>query len=209
MRLAIDGRAIMPHPDGIGRYSKALIQGIAHEVAQRADLELIVYVTHHVFSFSPESRCRQVLVPRRYVHPYTILAFHRRLHNDGINLLFAPFFFAPVFFRGRTVLTVHDLMWSHYPRLQGPLSSNWNWLRWLTQRAAVTLSLGKASHVFCVSESTRKDLVSHYPQLECCSTVTHLGLIICLPYLRLYPLANAGTTCSLSVIRSPTRILIM
>ena len=176
MRLAIDGRAIMQHPDGIGRYSKALIEGIAKKVSESKDIELYVYVTHEVFDFAGEPQCVQVVVPKRYVHPYTILGFHRRLHKDEIDVLFSPFFFSPVFFRGRTLLTVHDLMWSHYPQLQGPLAKNWNWLRWLTQRVCVSLSLRNASHVFCVSESTRSDLVSHYPKIGNRVSVTHLGI---------------------------------
>ncbi|MFN4181843.1 MAG: glycosyltransferase family 4 protein, partial [bacterium] len=62
--------------------------------------------------------------------------------------------------RARTVLTVHDLSYFHFPRmLQGPLSRFY----WLTLCPS---TWKKATRILCVSESTRMDLIQtlHLPE---------------------------------------------
>lgn len=69
-----------------------------------------------------------------------------------VGLLHGTVNVVPLFFRGPTVVTVHDLSFLRHPE-QFPRSK----ARYL--KAAVDLSTRKASHIIAVSEHTRRDLV--------------------------------------------------
>lgn len=173
MRVAIDGRAIMPVLDGIGRYSHCMIEQFR---ALDPVNEYVVFVTHPRFAFPCDSNFREVVLPYRYVHPYTITSFQRDLRREGAELLFAPFFFSPLFFDGPVVLTAHDLMWLLHPQLQG---LDWRpsdvAKRW-AHRIFVPASLRRAREILSVSQATTDELAAHFPELLSRITTVPLGL---------------------------------
>ncbi|MFA7332234.1 MAG: glycosyltransferase family 1 protein [Candidatus Delongbacteria bacterium] len=162
MRVAIDGRAIMPFLDGIGRYSHCLIEQLRHLDSWN---EYIVFVTHPQFDFPADSNFREVVLPYRYVHAYTVTHFHRDLNREGADLLFAPFFLSPPLFRGPVVLTVHDLIWVTHPELQGQRWRLGDMVKRQAHAWIVPLSLRRARALLSVSQATTAELLAFLPEV--------------------------------------------
>ena len=75
----------------------------------------------------------------------------------------------PLGYRGRSVLTVHDLSFERDPGLMGPLDR-------LTFRVVVPRSVRRAGHVLVVSERTRRDVLELYGVPAASVTVTRNGV---------------------------------
>jgi glycosyltransferase involved in cell wall biosynthesis len=173
MRVAIDGRAIMEVPDGIGRYSHCMVEHLSKLDTRN---EYTVFVQRPHFSFPESSNFREVILPYHYVNPYTILSFHRDLQKAGAELLFAPFFYSPLFFKGPTVLTVHDLMWVLHPHLMGRSHTLTDQVKRLAHKIFVPRSMMNARELLSVSQATTQELSEHFPHLASKVTTVLLGM---------------------------------
>lgn len=89
---------------------------------------------------------------------YSLLDFPAFLARSGADLLFSPYydFRTPEAFRGRTVLTVHDLCFLDLPGLY-PF-----WTRWL-HRWLLDWNLSRAGAVVTVSSFSRARLLERFP----------------------------------------------
>lgn len=74
---------------------------------------------------------------------------------EGVSLYHATEHLLPVIKRARSVFTLHDAAYLHFP--QHHLLQNRLFLRWMMPRF-----LRRADHVICVSEYTRQDALKHY-----------------------------------------------
>ena len=173
MRIAIDGRAIHAAMDGIGRYTTCMVEGLR---ALDDDHEYIVFTTHPVFSFPPGGRFREVVYPYRHVHPATLFDFHRVLHRHGIDVHFCPHFYAPPLFKGRMVLTIHDLMWFQRAQLQRGARRPGDHLKAWLHRVVVPLSVQRAKRIITVSEASARDIRVCFPRLRTPVEVIPLGI---------------------------------
>lgn len=173
MRIVYDARAIGLQPDGIGRYSECILKELATLDTVH---QWTVVSPRPIFGFRPDSNMREVVIPHRYVHPWTLYGMPRILRQASADLLFSPFFFATPFFRGRTILTVHDLMWVLQPGLQARPGSMSDHLKTLAHRLVVPYSIRKAAGILVPSRTSSDELVANLgvePDRIC---VTHLGL---------------------------------
>lgn len=173
MRIAIDGRAIHAAMDGIGRYTTCMVEGLR---ALDDPHEYLVFTTHPVFSFQPGERFREVVYPYRHVHPATLWDFHRVLHRHGVDVHFCPHFYAPPLFRGRLVLTIHDLMWFQRAELQRGTRRPGDHLKAWMHRAVVPLSIHRAKQIITVSEASARDIRAGFPRLRTPVEVIPLGI---------------------------------
>jgi glycosyltransferase involved in cell wall biosynthesis len=82
---------------------------------------------------------------------WTLPRLLRRLQPELAHFQYA----LPLGYRGRTVLTVHDLSFEREPSLMGRLDR-------LTFKAIVPRSVRRADHVLVVSERTKRDVVELY-----------------------------------------------
>lgn len=74
---------------------------------------------------------------------------------DGVRLFHATEHLLPVIPGARSVFTLHDAAYLHFP--EHHLLQNRLYLRWMMPRF-----LARADHVICVSEFTRQDALRHY-----------------------------------------------
>lgn len=173
MRIVFDGRAIGPEPDGIGRYSDCLVRELA-QLDRTHDWTVITQAPRYDFRDAP--RFRERVVPRRYVHPWTLYGMPRVLAGEKADLLFSPFFFATPFFRGRTVLTVHDLMWVLDPSLLARRGSLVDHVKVLAHRWFVPVSIRRADGILVPSRTSGEEIGRHFGVDASRITVTPLGL---------------------------------
>jgi len=102
--------------------------------------------------FWPDNfKLKNIPLQRAWVH----LRLCRAARRDRVNALFIPSQAMPVFYPGKTVVTLHGLEYEHYPKSY----SAW---RKFYLRQTTKFSLKAAAKIIAVSENTKKDLVKMY-----------------------------------------------
>jgi glycosyltransferase involved in cell wall biosynthesis len=156
MRVGVDARLMHFQPAGISRYTWHLLQAMAE---LDKDDEFIIFqhrdqrtplITQANFQrrtlFAPaHHRLEQfVLAAELYLHPLDVLHF-----TDFIPPLHRPpRFYAPY----RTVITVHDLAFLHYPHFLTATSAAYY--------GQIDKAVVRADHIIVPSEHTRRDLIA-------------------------------------------------
>ena len=158
MRIGVDIRPLCVPTFGIGRYTRAILDRLVLEpgidwffYADRPVLH--GYSAHQNVterSFDDWSRSRSLFRSQ--------VAFSRWASQDRINLFWSPRHHLPMFLPAsvKTVVTIHDLVWRLFPETMN--RSN----LWL-ERVLMPVSVGRADHLICVSESTTRDLGEFMP----------------------------------------------
>jgi glycosyltransferase involved in cell wall biosynthesis len=149
MRIGIDGRAIRPEPDGIGRYTQQLIRAAA---AAFPDAQIVVWCLPSAVESLPRSpQVQPVICNHHHLSGFTVGRFARQIRIARIDLLHSPFFLGPTRVRCPLLVTVHDLMalerpdfFSESPRLVA-------WYKRFFHRRFVPRSLRAADRIVTVS----------------------------------------------------------
>jgi glycosyltransferase involved in cell wall biosynthesis len=153
VRIAIDAsRTLVAERTGTERYSLELIRHLLR--LDRAN-EYLLYFNRpppaELIPPAPNWRARVVRLSRLWTH----VGLSRALACDRPDVLFVPAHVLPLFHRGRSVVTVHDLGFRFYPRAHPPLARCYLDLssRWAAHRA---------TRLIAVSRSTARDLQRLY-----------------------------------------------
>jgi len=98
---------------------------------------------------------------------------HLRILNKArLDLLHVPHFNIPVRYKGRLVVTIHDLIQAH-------IASQETWKARLKRHAyryVISQALSKAAHVITVSDYTRQDIVRTFGTAQSRIQVIHNGI---------------------------------
>lgn len=170
MRIAVDARPLCVPTFGIGRYTKALLDRLIpqsrHDWFLYADRPLLVdYSSHANVTVRAFPSVNHVLsLPR------TQFTFAHWAQQDRVDCFWSPRHHLPLLLPSsvRKVLTIHDLVWRHFPKTM--LGRNL-----FVERLLMPPSVRKADAILCVSGATERDLVDVWPEVESRSTVTPLA----------------------------------
>ncbi len=163
MRIGIDFHSAEREGTGNCSYIRNLVESL---LALDRENDYILYVSdgNHPYLRRFEGR------PRLRLHPLGTrlalgrwLSLGRRAQRDGVDVLHVQYV-APLFFRGRLIVSVHDLAFCDHPeffpaRLRVYL------------KTLVPLSLRRAARVVTLSEFSRRALVGRYPS---CAAKVHI-----------------------------------
>ena len=157
MKIGIDMR-MAGTGEGIGRYAEELVKNL-----MEIDLDnqyTLIFMNHApvVNGFVNKKRNFQVVyTDSKYYSWAEQMGFVAELKRLKLDLVHFPSFNSPVRYRGKFVVTIHDLIHHHYPGKKK--------IR-LFHRLAYKMSVGNAINrsekIIVVSESTKKDILKHY-----------------------------------------------
>jgi glycosyltransferase involved in cell wall biosynthesis len=173
MRIGIDGRYIVDHYPGIGRYTYNLAARLP-ELA--ADTDFVLFHNPRLpntrYDLGPLAvyrnlRLQPVDIPTRSPQEqYQLRSLVRAL---SLDLLHSPYYVMPYWLPCPSVLTMYDLIPMIYLH-----SLPHRWDAWVF-RVAMWLATRRASRIIAISESTRKDLSRFFSAPEDKTTVIHLA----------------------------------
>lgn len=139
-KIGIDIQTTLGQKTGFGFYVSNLV-----ETLKKVDNK-----NKYVF-FKPETE-KDFSAPRRFV--WDQFKLPRLARQSGIDLFHQPTFSAPVFYRGKIVVTVHDIIAVLFGH-DIPFFSRQYFAHWMP------FSYGYADKIICDSEHTKKDLVQY------------------------------------------------
>jgi len=159
--IGVDAHNLEGNRTGAGRYLFNLLQEwkIANCKSQIADCKFILYFKDEIPSDLPqselfESKLSNVSSTAKFIHWDLWCA----AKNDKVDILFCPAYVAPVFWRGKLALILHDIIYEARPEW-------FNWqspadkilLKWVSKKAA-----RKAKIIFTPSEFSRQEIIKFY-----------------------------------------------
>ncbi len=174
MIILVNGRLLSArYIEGIGQYTYQIVRHLAELRPQDQFVVCVDDEAHESFDFAANVSIRVVKPLAR--HPLLFLWWFEvaipRLYRDcHADLFFSPDGFIPVASRTvRAMLVLHDLAYLHYP---AHISlANLGYYRYMTPRF-----LRSAERIICVSDATRNDLITHFPDCKTKAYVIYNGI---------------------------------
>ncbi|MBU4082415.1 glycosyltransferase family 4 protein [Patescibacteria group bacterium] len=161
MIIGIDGRNLEGGRTGVGRYLFNLLKEWSSFDLPN-DLKFILYFKEEIpedLSFlSNNFQSRNLASGWRSNAFFTHFVLPRAAKKDGIDLLFCPAYVAPLFYGGKIVLTLHDIIYQARPDLY-----NWPsvWDKILLKRFS-KIAARKAEIIFVPSEYSKMEVLKYY-----------------------------------------------
>jgi glycosyltransferase involved in cell wall biosynthesis len=171
--LCIDARLWGIKHTGIGRYVENLVTHLPRDPYTR-----LVLITSEEFKNEP----LLAPYPKYYAkyHPYSFLSQLEMLWlllKIRPNLLHVPHFSIPIFWPGKMVVTIHDLI-KHYSRGKDTTTRNHflYWFKYLGYLVIVWLAVNRSSHIMVPAKYWKKILIEKYYLSENKISVTYEGV---------------------------------
>jgi len=170
--ICIDARFWGIKDTGIGRYTENLIDNL--QVDKNTKLVLLV---------SPQTAKEPKLAKyEKYIihnHPYTLRSLietHLALFKINPDLFHATNLSVPVFWPGKIIVTIHDLI-KHYSRglANTTRSPAIYWLKYLEYLMLVNVAIRRASHIIVPANYWKDVLIKKYNLPESKISVTYEG----------------------------------
>lgn len=146
MRIGIDAKDIEGDRTGVGRYLFNLLKYWKGE-------DLILYFKKEAVDLPFEKRVLGSSSNAWHMH----VALPRAAKKDKVDILFCPGYISPLFYSGRTALTLHDIVYETRPDLYRLSLSDRFFLKKVSR-----ISARKAEAVFVPSEYSKREVIQYY-----------------------------------------------
>lgn len=162
MTIGIDARLI--HETGVGRYIRNLLRYLGSLSVKHS---YVVYTTPagegEVHRLLPGALVRVTTIRWHTLAEQLILPF--LFSRDRLTVLHVPYFSVPILYQGNLIVTIHDLTPFHVSTGNAStLPFPFYALKKIAYRFIVGLAMKKASYIIAVSETTKKEIESHFPR---------------------------------------------
>lgn len=177
MRIGIDARFYGGvFGKGLGRYVEQLI--LALQELDKVNKYVIFLQKENWDSFQPaRSNFEKVLSPYRWYSIEEQVHMPRLLARADLDLVHVPHFNIPIFSRVPLVVTIHDLIITHYPTRHASTRGAIGYLaKQIGYRFAISRAVRRARCIFAVSRFTKDDLMRSFHVRESKIVVTYEGV---------------------------------
>ncbi len=160
MKIGIDGRLI--NQTGVGRYIQELINNL--QLLDKVNTYLIFLPADTAQKFKVQnSKFKVQGINIRWHSLKEQILMPWILWKEHLDLVHFPYFSVPIFYPGKFIVTIHDLILDHFDTGK---ASTWPWfiykLKRLGYKLVMWIALHRAAKVITVSEATKKEIVDHY-----------------------------------------------
>jgi len=159
MRIGIDARGIYRELDGIGRFGVNILKELAHIDNSN---EYIIYKNtqmRHLIVNKPNFIEKVIDVPRFTIREQIVLP--RMLKKDKLDVLYCLHNVLPIFYNGKSIVTIHDIMAIAFPWFYSAFPFVKRYIGLYYFKLFVKLSVKKANKVIVTSKHTRKEVMQY------------------------------------------------
>lgn len=149
MRIAIDAR--WNYHAGVSVYVEHLLRELPGPASERG-IEIYAYEAPSRPNAQSHPNLHKVAIESGCYAPKAQLELARRAREDKIDLFHAPFYWSPLRMPCPVLVTIHDLIPFLFP--------TYGRLHRTIVKAGYRLSARCATHLACISESTRRDVMA-------------------------------------------------
>lgn len=162
MRIGIDARFYGSRAKGLGRYTQKLIEYLP-QVDQKN--EYVIFLTKENFGrfVLPNQRFSKVLADYKWYTFSEQLFMPWKIAAARLDLMHFPHFNVPLFYHGPFVVTIHDLIITHFPTIRATTLSPWVYkIKQLAYQIVIRHAVKRALKVLSVSQFSRQEIVSYF-----------------------------------------------
>lgn len=172
MKIGIDAR--LWSQTGVGRYIQELVKNLAEIDKEN---QYIIFVREQDINYQlpitqPADATHQALLAGNYQLRKVNIRWHSLkeqivmpfiLWREHLDLMHFPYFSVPVFYPGKFIVTIHDLILDHFDTGK---ASTLPWFIYKIKRLGYKLvmwaTLHRAARVITVSQATKQEIIDHY-----------------------------------------------
>jgi glycosyltransferase involved in cell wall biosynthesis len=168
-RIGIDARFFGLENKGLGRYTKELVEQLDKinqktiiSKKQSAFIEYYIFLRNDNFNdYQPQAKnIHKVKADYRWYSWGEQIFFPRLLKKYKLDLMHFTHFNAPIFYRGKFIVTIHDLILFHYPTIKNTtLNKLCYFFKLSVYHLVIRVVAKKAILIIAISRFTKKDIV--------------------------------------------------
>jgi len=162
MKIGIDARFLGPKGKGLGRYTQKLIEELEKIDGQN---QYVIFLRRQNWNeFKPSSpNFKKVLADCRWYSLGEQIFLPIKIYQQKIDLMHFPHFNVPVFYFGKFIVTIHDLILRHFKTQRATTRSAFvYWFKGLGYRLVIWLAVKRAQKIITVSNYVKKDIVNTF-----------------------------------------------
>lgn len=173
MKIGIDARFLGPESKGLGRYTQKLVEHL--EKIDQENQYVIFLRKDNYDLFQPTNpNFKKVLADYRWYTFSEQIFMPLLLHKYKFDFVHFPHFNIPIFYLGKFIVTIHDLILVRFPTKKATtLNKVWYKIKFLAYKLAIFIAVKRALKVIVVSKFTKKDVCEYYNLASKKVLVTH------------------------------------
>jgi glycosyltransferase involved in cell wall biosynthesis len=162
MRIGIDARFYGPTRTGPGRYTQKLVDYL-QEIDDKNDY--VVFLRKDNWDeFQPKNpRFRKVLADYRWYSLAEQIFMPWKIKKENVDLMHYPHFNIPMLHPGKFVVTIHDLIITHFPTRRatklGPVLYK---AKQTGYKIVIWMAAKRAKKIITVSQFSKQEIVKHF-----------------------------------------------
>ncbi len=160
MRIGIDAR--LYSQTGVGRYIRNLLRTLAK--INKSD-EFYIYLNNPEYNdfHEPSSKWHKILLDLQWHSIQEQIIIPLRFIQDKLDVAHFPYFNVPVFYPGKYLLTIHDLIVDHFDTGRAStLPLILYKLKRLAYYIISRIGVRRASFIAVISQTTKQEVIEHY-----------------------------------------------
>lgn len=184
MKIGIDARFYGPVGKGLGRYTQEVVDNIIRISAERRaigreDFSYVIFLSPDNFDEfeTADPAVKKIRVDCPWYGWREQLWFPWRLRREKLDLIHFPHFNVPLFTPGPFVVTIHDLILTHFPTMRATTRSRLGYtLKNWAYHLVIAAALRRARRIIAVSEFTKADIAAQFKVAPARIVVTYEGV---------------------------------
>lgn len=171
-KIAVDARPLNYPLTGIGRYTAEMLRDLVTSKEHEWHLFFTKSAAADYEFLNRENVFIHLLGNSKLTDFFKINFFcYRKIKKLGIDVFWTPRHHLPILLPSnvKTVLTIHDLVWVHFPKTMTRLG-------YLQERVLMRYSVSRSSKIISVSNATKSDLKENFGLVDCDISVIYPGV---------------------------------
>lgn len=174
MRIGIDARFYGGEQSkGLGRYTQKLIEYLAKTDQEN---EYIVFLQEKEYKEwkITNKRFKIVKAPYRWYTLSEQIFMPLKIKRAKVDIMHFPHFNVPLLYRDKFIVTIHDLVITHFPTQRATTLAPWMYkIKQLAYKSVIRHAAKNSHKIITVSDYSKKDIIKYFKLPEAKVEVTY------------------------------------
>lgn len=149
-KIGVDARFFGPKDKGFGRYTEQLVRNL-----EKLDKENQYYIFLRRKEYQPKNKnFKKVLANYKWYGWREQILLPLKLKKYKLDLVHFAHFNVPIFYRGKFIVTIHDLTLRYFPTHKG--------FKFLAYKLVFRHAIKNSQKIIAISEYTKKEILKYY-----------------------------------------------
>ncbi len=185
MKIGIDARLSGAKHAGIGRYTQNLIRELLRENKKYTFVCFFYDQTQAdevLGEYSKNKTVRVIITPIKHYSFAEQKELPKLFASENLDLLHVPHFNIPIFYKGKIIITIHDLLWHEYKGSSVTTLSPIKYLlKYLFYRLVTGIAVHRAEKILVPAQTIKDTVIKFYPKTKNKIVITKEGAQIADP----------------------------